>query len=338
MRTSLVAVASLGGTITMTAKAGSDGVVPSLSAGELLASLPGLPPSIDVRTATLCTKPGASLEFADIADALAWSRAAVDEGAAGVVLIQGTDTVEETSYLLDLHWERAEPLVVTGAMRPPQHPGADGPANLVGALLAAAAPESRDQGVLVVLNDEVHAASRVRKRDATSLGAFGSAPFGPLARIHEGSVVYGNRLLRARPLPGPLPVNPPKVALVEACLGDAGELLGLAGEADFDGIVLSAFGAGHVSGSMAAMVSKVVARMPVVFASRTGAASVLADTYGFVGSERDLLERQAVSAGWVDARKARILLGCLLAAGEPVDAIRTEFARRNGHISSEACN
>jgi L-asparaginase len=335
MRNSVVAVASLGGTITMTAKTGSDGVVPSLSASDLLASVGGFPPSIDVRATTLCTKPGASLEFTDIADALAWSREAVDEGAAGVVLIQGTDTLEETSYLLDLYWERPEPLVVTGAMRSPQQPGADGPANLIAALLAAAAPGSRDQGVLVVLNDEVHAASRVRKCDATSVGAFGSAPFGPLARIHEGAVVYGNHLTRVAPLSGQLPVRPAKVALVEACLGDAGELLGLASEADFDGVVLSAFGAGHVSSALAAMVSKAVARVPVVFASRTGAGSVLADTYGFVGSERDLRDRQAVSAGWLDARKARILLSCLLTAGEPVEGIRAEFARRNG---ASACN
>jgi L-asparaginase len=250
------------------------------------------------------------LEFADLADALHWARRSVDDAATGVVLVQGTDTLEETSYLLDLHWDRPEPLVVTGAMRPPQQPSADGPANLLAALLAAAAPESRGLGVLAVLNDEVHAASR----------------------IHEGAVVYANRVARPRPLPGPVPVHAPKVALLEASLGDTGELLALASEADFDGIVLSAFGAGHVPSAMATMVSKAAERVPIVLASRAGAGSVLEGTYGFTGSERDLLDRGAVSAGWLDARKARILLSCLLAADEPIDRIRAEFALRNGRI------
>jgi L-asparaginase len=333
MSSSLVTVASLGGTITMTAAAGPQGVVPSLAADDLLASLPGLPPAIEVRSETLRTKPGASLEFADLADALHWAHRTVDDGSAGVVLVQGTDTLEETGYLLDLYWNRAEPLVMTGAMRPPQQPSADGPANLLGALLTAAAPASRGLGVLTVLNEEIHAASRVRKGDTTALGAFSSAPFGPLGRIHEGQVVYANQPARPRPLPGPMPARTPKVALLEASLGDGGELVTLACEAGFDGIVLSAFGAGHVSAAMAATVAKAAARVPVVLASRAGSGSVLSSTYGFAGSERDLLDHGAVPAGWLDPRKARILLGCLLAAGEPIDGIRAEFGRRDGRAA-----
>ncbi|HEV7908163.1 MAG TPA: asparaginase domain-containing protein [Pseudonocardiaceae bacterium] len=92
-----------------------------------------------------------------------------------------------------MYWDLPEPLVVTEAMRSPQQPGVDGPANLLAAVLTAAAPESRELGVLVALNDEVHAAARVRKSDSTALGAFSSSPFGPLARIHEGRVCFANR-------------------------------------------------------------------------------------------------------------------------------------------------
>ena len=326
------AVGSLGGTITMTGVAGPRGVVPSLKADDLLASLPGLPSGVEIRSETVCTKPGASLGFADLADALSWSRLMVTEGAAGVVLAQGTDTLEETSYLLDLYWDRAEPLVMTGAMRPPQQPGADGPANLADALVTAAAPRSRDLGVLVVMNNEVHAASRVRKCDTTMPSAFTSGPFGPLARVHEGKAVYGNRPPRPQPLPRPLPASTPKVALLEASLGDGGELITLAMESGFDGIVLSAFGVGHTSAAMAAVVAKAAERIPVVLASRAGSGPVLEGTYGFAGSERDLLAHGAIPAGWLDPRKARILLGCLLAAGEPADRIRAEFTRRGGGL------
>lgn len=333
MKSSLVlTVGSLGGTITMAGAAGPREVVPALKADDLLASLPGLPPGVEVRAETLCTKPGASLEFADLADALRWGRLMVAEGAAGVVLAQGTDTLEETSYLLDLYWDRPEPLVMTGAMRPPQQPGADGPGNVADALVATAAPLSRDLGVLVVMNNEVHAASRVRKCDTTLTSAFTSGPFGPLARVHEGRAAYASRPPRRRPLPYPMPARPPKVALLEASLGDGGELIALAMESGFDGIVLSAFGVGHISAAMAGMAAKAAERMPVVLASRAGAGPVLEATYGFAGSERDLLAHGAIPAGWLDPRKARILLSCLLAAGEPADQISAEFTRRGGGI------
>jgi L-asparaginase len=190
--------------------------------------------------------------------------------------------------------------------------------------------------VLVVLNDEVHAAARVRKSDTTALGAFTSTPFGPLARIHERSVTYANVPTRQAPLPRPRDLPSAKVALLETFLGDEGELLGLVNDAGFDGVVISAFGAGHVSAAMATMVSKAAERAPVVLASRAGAGAVLSATYGFAGSEQDLLSRGVISAGWLDARKARILLWSLLAAGEPIDRIRTEFMARNGHTPRAA--
>ena len=283
-----------------------------------------------IRAETLLTKPGASLGFTDLLRALAWSREAVKDGAAGVVLVQGTDTLEETSYLLDLYWDLPEPLVVTGAMRPPHFPGADGPANLLAAVLTAAAPQSRGLGVLTVLNDEVHAAARVRKSDSTAVDAFRSVPFGPLGRVHERVVVYANLPARQAPVPPPREGDLPRVALLETYLGDEGEQLALVHGAGFDGIVISAFGAGHVSAATAAVISEAATAAPVVFAGRPGAGSVLSGTYGFTGSEQDLLNRGALPAGWLDARKARLLLWALLAAGTPGELLGAEFALRNG--------
>jgi L-asparaginase len=93
---------------------------------------------------------------------------------------------------------------------------------------------------------------------------------------------------------------------------------------------VSAFGAGHVSTDLAAAMSKTIESIPVVFASRTGAGSVFSSTYGFTGSEQDLIRRGAVSAGWLDARKARLLLWALLAAGLEAEAVRAGFAARTG--------
>jgi L-asparaginase len=174
-----VAVASLGGTITMISTSGR-GVRPALSGEELIAAVPALAEFADIRATTLETLPGASLTFKSVLRALNWARAQVVAGAAGAVIIQGTDTIEETSYLLDLYWEAPEPLVVTGAMRSPQTPGADGPANLIASVRVAGDNTSRDRGVLVVLNDQIHAARRVRKTWASGPSAFESRSFGPL--------------------------------------------------------------------------------------------------------------------------------------------------------------
>ena len=144
MRKPLVAVASLGGTATMTSETGnSAGVTPTLGVEELLAAVPGLSDAARLQAKTLAGLPGASLGFADVLEALQWAGTAVEAGADGVVLVQGTDTLEETAYLLDLHWGRPEPIVVTGAMRAPQPAGPHGPAHLPAPVLPPGATPPR---------------------------------------------------------------------------------------------------------------------------------------------------------------------------------------------------
>ena len=124
--------------------------------------------------------PSASLTFAQLT---ALAREAADTCSAGtadaVVVVQGTDTLEESAYLLDLLWDRPEPLVLTGAMRNPTLAGADGPANLLAAVSVAADPLFRELGALVVLADEVHSARTVQKVHTTRPHAFGSPDRGP---------------------------------------------------------------------------------------------------------------------------------------------------------------
>jgi L-asparaginase len=326
-----VAVGSLGGTITMTSDGGA-GVTPTLGAHELLAAVPGLEAVAALETATLAVLPGASLGYDDVLGALAWARKQVDGGTHGVVLVQGTDTLEETAYLLDLFWDRAEPLVVTGAMRSPQRAGSDGPANLLASVTTAGHPASRDLGVLVVMNDEVHAAARVTKVDSTAVDAFRSPVFGPLARLVEGRPVYGNRPARHPHLPLPDDAaDGPRVALLSTHLADSGDLLEMVIDAEYDGVVLAALGVGHVSTPVAEAVSKAAGRVAVVLATRTGAGPTAERTYGFIGSETDLISRGAVPAGWLTPVKARLLLWTLLHLGRSPSRIRAEFARRGSN-------
>ncbi len=278
-----VAVASLGGTITMT---GSGAVSPTLGAKDLVEGL-------EVgEIATLATIPGASLTFDTLLEAFDWADKQVSEGARGVVVIQGTDTLEETAYFFDCLWPHEEPVVVTGAMRHPGLPGADGPANLAAAVAVAGSANSRGRGALLVLNDSIHAARWVRKTHSSLLNAFESFP-GPLGLVIEGDTAV-------------LPPRAP-AARVAATSGRASGSAprSHAGRRRRDsstgstsgGVVVAATGVGHVSVAMAEAISR--ARFPVVVATRTGAGTTFSHTYGFTGSESDLIKRGAVMAGLV---------------------------------------
>ena len=327
-----VTVLALGGTIAMSAEgAGDQQVSPRLDAGDLVRAVPALGEVAEVQARTLAQLPGASLTFAHVLTAASEARRAVDAGSRGVVVTQGTDTIEETAFLLDLVWDRPAPLVVTGAMRSASAPGADGPANLLAAVAVAASERCRDLGCLVVLGDEIHAARYVRKQHSTSPAAFASPEAGPLGRVSERTPLLRTTLPGRLVLPQPPADQPlPKVALLETVLGDEGDLIRSCLDAGYAGLVLAAFGAGHLPAPAADAAAGAARRVPVVLASRTGAGSTLTATYRFPGSESDLLERGLVPAGALDPRKARILLTLLLAGGAGPAAIREAFASAGG--------
>jgi L-asparaginase len=304
-----IAVASLGGTITMT---GAGGIRPRLQAADLVAAVPALANIARVRSATLATVPGASLTFGDLDSAMRWAGAEVDRGAQGIVLSQGTDTIEETAYYAHLHWNSPAPFVITGAMRAPGSVSSDGPANLLAAVTTAAAPEARERGALVVLDETIHAAERVRKEHTTALSAFRST-LGPAGTLREGVAEFFNPPERATPLPPPTRLGT-RVAAIGTGIGDDGRLIALAEQDGVDGIVIAAFGAGHLPAAVAHQVERAARRIPVVVASRVGAGSTLRATYGFEGSEQDLARRGALLAGRLDPWKARVLLWSVLAA------------------------
>jgi L-asparaginase len=323
-----VLVAALGGTIAMTA-ADSGGVAPSLTARQLVDAVPGLGETgIEIDVLTFRTKPGASLTIDDLTELTTRLGEYWAAGITGVVITQGTDTIEESAYVLDLLHHGQQPLVVTGAMRNPTLAGADGPANLLAAIQVAASSTARDLGCVVVLADEIHAARRVRKTHSTSIATFASPNGGPLGYLVEGNVTIVNHVSGRHVVPtGRQPS--PLVRLYTATLGDNGApLAALAASAD--GLVVAGFGVGHVPESWLVTLTDVAARIPVVLTSRTGSGPVLAKTYGFPGSERDLISRGLIPAGLLDPYKARILLHLALAAGADRDQVLAAFAAAAG--------
>ena len=326
---SYVTVFGLGGTIAMTQAPGG-GVSPALSAPELLAAVPGLDGiEAELRTVDFRRKPGASLTFGDIFELAAAINRVLDNGAAGVVVTQGTDTIEEVAYALDLLVRADAPVVVTGAMRNPTMAGADGPANILAAIRVAISPGARGLGCLVVLGDQIHAARWVQKTHTASPAAFASPGHGPLGEVAEGRVRLPVVPRHRSPALRPDPARRVRVGLATIVLGDDGSLAEALGDRA-DGLVVAALGVGHVPADMAPVLGRLADRIPVVLASRIGTGPVHDHTYGYPGSERDLLSRGLISAGCLAPVKARILLHLLIASEADMTRIRATFAVAGG--------
>ncbi len=320
-----VAVFAMGGTIAMAGR-GEHGVKPSLDAGALIDAVPQLADvaSIEARTFRLLPSPEVTIpDLFALADAI---EAAVAAGAAGAVITHGTDTMEESAFVLDRILAVDAPVVLTGAMRNPTMAGPDGPANLLNAVRLAVHEPARGLGVTVVMNDEIHAARFVQKGETSNPAAFRSFPPGPLGWFAEGAVRIAYRPGSRHALAVARDAEPVPVALLTVTLGDDGRLIERALDAGYRGIVAECTGGGHAAGWVADRLAEAAGRVPVVMASRTGAGEMLRRTYDFRGSETDLLARGLIGAGWLDGLKARLLLTLLLMAGADDAAIRAAFA------------
>ncbi|MEU8007210.1 asparaginase [Catellatospora sp. NPDC049111] len=323
-----VVVFGLGGTIAMTPTA-TGGVTPTLSADDLVNAVPELAQTgISIDVVDFRRIPGASIGFADLDELLAAVDQCFQEGAAGAVITEGTDPIEEVAYYLDLRYSGPNPVVVTGAMRNPAMAGADGPANLLAAILTAAAPTARGHGVLVALNDEIHLASQVRKTHTTATSAFGSPNSSAYALLVEGQPRWLHRPSTRLTVPyadsgrtGRRPV----VAVHTAMLDDEPTLVdGI--EERVDGLIVAGMGVGHVHAALVEPLAKAAARIPVILSSRIGRGPSLTRTYAFKGSERDLIEHGLISAGFLDPLKARILLRTLLSSYATLAQTKQAFA------------
>ncbi len=321
-----IAVLGVGGTIAMTGEGGA-GVLPRLDAEALVAAVPALAEFATLRTHTISAAPSPHMDLRSVVAIAGAVSEAIDTGADGVVITQGTDTIEESAFALDLLLRPVVPVVITGAMRNPALPGADGPANLLGAVRVAADADARGLGVVVFMDDHVHAARHVRKVHTSSAAAFQSCPL-------LGQVTESRLALFARPPPLPHAGfepggTPASVALLAATLGDDGRLLDAVAGAGYAGAVIAGMGGGHVHPAMVPRLATLAARMPVVMASRTGGAT-LKQTYAYEGGEIDLAGRGLIFAGWLPPLKARIALALLLGAGAGSDTVRAFFAGFGG--------
>jgi L-asparaginase len=286
-----------GGTISMRQSAEAGGAVPALDGAALVRLAPGLASLGPVTVEDWGRFPGPHLGL-DRLWTLRNRLAEVAEtgGVRGIVVTHGTDTLEETAYLLARTLDPAIPVVLTGAMRTSEEEEWDGRRNLVDSARVAGATESRGRGTMVVLHGTVLSGLEAVKTDAGEVDTFRAPRGAPLGVVAGGAVRYTAGGRPAAPLPTWPTALSARIAMVPAVVGDSGSQVDAALEAH-DGLVIVAFGRGNLPPTMAAAAERwLKVGKPVVLATRCFKGEVL-PIYAYEGGGARLLQAGAIAAG-----------------------------------------
>jgi L-asparaginase len=280
--------------------------VPALAGDEIVARVPGLR-----KDAHLTLEDYARLPGPHVTPEWMWrlkQRVAAllaDRRIDGVVITHGTDTIEETAYLLDLTLGSDKPVVLCGAMRTISDVGWDGPANLRTAVRTAVHDDARGRGVLVAVGEQVHSASEATKVHTQNLAAFRS-PRGPIGQLDHGRVMFLRPAHRSEPLKAKRLV--PDVDLHVMAAGTDPALLRASLARGARGLVIEGTGCGNLPPSVLPIVQKARARrIPIVLVSRCAEGRV-APLYGYAGGGLQLREWGLIFGGDLPGHKARIKL------------------------------
>lgn len=309
-----VAMLFTGGTISMAVDPVAGGKVPTLDGAAILARAPGIEAIADLEIVDLGRTPASHFTFPKLFEiASEIRRCQADAAIDGVVVVQGTDVIEETAFLWDLVLDRPEPVVVVGAMRAPSDPNDDGPANLRAAVRCAASPELRGAGVNVVLDGTINPADAVTKTHAGALDSFQCLDTGPLGRV------AGDGVSLERPRGARRQVATDRAAegipIITAHVAMDGALLDAAAALRPPGIVVEATGAGNTAAPLLEAASRAMEQgIVVAFTSRCPAGAA-GTGYAFPGGGAQWQRAGALLAGHLTGPKARIVLAAGLGAG-----------------------
>lgn len=331
---SSIGILFTGGTIAMRVDPATGAASPSMSAADIVAEVPTLRDIAEFEFEEFSRLPGPHVTpdrmWGLARRAAAWlERDDID----GLVITHGTDTIEETAFLLDLVLTSDKPVVLVGAMRTVSDPSWDGPANLIAAARVAACDAARGLGVLVVMDDHVFPAREVRKLHTESSGSFSTPEFGPLGAVDGTRVV-----LRRRPVSRPDWLDPraepglrvqrldTRVAVLQAYTGmDDFLIRALIGHAT-RGVAMVAFGRGNVPPAVVPAITEAVSSGMLVTVSSRSLAGRVEARYGYEGGGLQLQQAGAVLAGDLSGAQARLLQ--MVALGLDADVARAALLIR----------
>jgi L-asparaginase len=228
----------------------------------------------------------------------------------GIVITHGTDTLEETAYLLDLTVQNSKPVVLVGAMRNSSEMGWDGPSNLISAIRVAASDAPAELGVVVVMNDTILAAAEATKTHTEAFDAFESPNFGPLGLVDKGEVIItrgrsDRTHIETREVAEP-------VFLIKAAAGMDSILIDACLESGAKGLVIEGLGRGNLPPAAAVGVGRAIGTgIPVVLVSRCQRGRVY-PSYGYEGGGKHLSDIGVIRSSFLNGQKARIKLAVAL--------------------------
>ncbi|MCX7930599.1 MAG: asparaginase [Chlorobi bacterium] len=319
-----IAIIFTGGTIASKLSEAFGGIIPTLSAHDILDTVPEIRHLAEIDIVEYGKFPGPHMTPARMFEVAQIAQRLLDrDDIAGVVVTHGTDTLEETAFLLDCTVTSNKPIVVVGAMRNSSEPDWDGPRNLRDGVAIAISPDFRTMGALVCLAGTINAASEVTKTDTEEVNTFRSLDFGPIGRISNGKPIRYRAPVHRETFPTTyIPSNLP---LIKCYAGMDGWMIRAAIERGAEGLVIEAMGVGNVPPpAYYELVAAVERGIPVVLVSRCPVGRT-EHIYAYEGAGKHLHEAGVIFADFLNGQKARIKLLCALGAGYSIERIRSSF-------------
>ncbi|MEB7404124.1 asparaginase [Mammaliicoccus sciuri] len=222
------------------------------------------------------------------------------------VITHGTDTLEETAYLLDLTIDTNLPIILTGAMRSSNEIGSDGLYNYVSALKVASTDEAQNKGVMVVFNDEIHTAKNVTKTHTSNTSTFQSPNYGPIGSVTKTHVIFHHQPFPYKKYRN---INPNiKIGIVKAHMDLSSDLLDFFVEKQYDGLIIEALGQGNMPPTALQGIQNLLdADIPVVMVSRSFN-GIVGGIYAYEGGGYQLQQMGIILSNGLNGQKARLKL------------------------------
>jgi len=300
------------------------GAVPHFSGNDLLEMMPDIKNLAEISHYDFGKYPGPHMTPELMLSLSKKIRSFLDENKYdGIIVTHGTDTLEETAYLLDLTIKTSVPIVVIGSMKNSSEPDWDGPRNLKDAIYICLNPNSRNMGVLVCLSGEINAASEVTKTHTDNVETFQSLDFGSIGIVDRGRVFY-NRMPRKLETLQTDTLNA-NVDLLKVYAGMEEKFFRFSADSGTEGLVVEAMGVGNVPPAAFKGIMYVVEKgIPVVLVSRCPAGETL-DIYSYPGAGKWLHKAGVIFSDYLNGQKARIKLMLSLGLTSETEALKKIF-------------
>ncbi|MEG0641894.1 MAG: asparaginase [Clostridium sp.] len=319
-----IAVVFNGGTISMKVDERIKAAVPSLTGEEIMSMVTGIEEFAEVESYNFSGMPSPHMSVGVMLELSKFVEKLLDrDDIEGVVITHGTDTLEETAYLLDLTLKTDKVVVITGAMRSSSELGYDGPFNLAASICTAISEDAKGRGVLVCFNGELNSATEVTKANSMSLSAFRTPNFGPIGIVDNNRVIF----YRNTPKTNTYKVEKLRgeVALVKCVAGMDSSYINFAIDKGDKGIVIEAMGRGNVPPNMMEGIKRALNNnIPVVVVSRCFEGRVF-ESYGYEGGGKMIKDLGVIFGDTLPGQKARVKLMLAIGAELKLDEIRKSF-------------